>query len=59
MGVIPYSFHPAAEAEFADAALHYDSRVAGLGRQFSAEVQRIIALIRAYPDAGAPVWLPA
>ena len=56
--MIPYSFHPEAEAEFADAALFYESRVAGLGRQFSAEVQRIISLIREYPDAGAPVRLP-
>ena len=56
--MIPYSFHPEAEAEFVDAALFYESRVAGLGRQFSAEVQRIISLIREYPEAGAPVRLP-
>jgi hypothetical protein len=56
--VIPYSFHPEAEAEFVDASLYYETRVAGLGRQFSAEVRRIISLIREYPDAGAPVRLP-
>jgi toxin ParE1/3/4 len=56
--VIPYSFHPEAESELADAALFYESRVTGLGRQFSAEVQRIIFLICEYPDAGAPVRLP-
>ena len=56
--MIPYSFHPEADAEFADAALFYESRVAGLGRQLSVEVQRIISLIREHPDAGAPVHLP-
>lgn len=53
--MIPYSFHPEAEAEFAAAALFYESRVAGLGRSFSAEVQRTISLIREYPGAGALV----
>ena len=53
--MILYSFHPDAEAEFAAAALFYKSRVAGLGRSFSAEVQRTISLIREYPDAGALV----
>ena len=56
--MIPYSFHPEAEAEFAAAALFYESRIVGLGRSFSAEVQRIVSLIREYPDAGAPVRLP-
>ncbi|GMU72764.1 MAG: hypothetical protein AMXMBFR42_22200 [Burkholderiales bacterium] len=53
--MIPYSFHPEAEAEFAAAAVFYESRVAGLGRSFSAEVQRTISLIREYPDAGTLV----
>jgi len=53
--VIPYSFHPEAEAEFAAAALFYESRVAGLGRSFSAEAHRTISLIREYPVAGALV----
>ena len=56
--MIPYSFHPEAEAEFADAARFYESRVAGLGRHFSAEVQRIISHIREYPNVGTPVRLP-
>ena len=56
--MIPYSFHPEAEAEFAAAALFYESRIVGLGRSFSAEVERIVSLIREYPDAGAPVRLP-
>jgi plasmid stabilization system protein ParE len=56
--VIPYSFHPEAEAEFSDAALFYESRVQGLGRLFSAEVLRTVTLIRQYPDAGAPLRVP-
>ena len=56
--MIPYSFHPEAEAQLTAAAEFYESRVAGLGRLFSAEVQRTIALVREYPDAGAPVRLP-
>ena len=56
--MIPYSFHPEAEAEFAAAALFYESRIVGLGRSFSAEIQRIVSLTREYPDAGAPVFLP-
>jgi toxin ParE1/3/4 len=56
--VIPYAFHPEAEAEFADAALFYESRVVGLGRLFSAEVRRIVLLLREFPEAGAPIRLP-
>jgi len=56
--VIPYSFHPEAEAELSAAAEFYESRVAGLGRLFSAEVQRTIWFVRAYPDVGAIVRLP-
>ena len=53
--MISYSFHPEAEAELSDAALFYESRVNGLGQFFLAEVQRIVALICAFPDAGAPI----
>lgn len=53
--MIPYSFHPEAEAEFAAAASFYESRVAGLGCSLSAEVHRTISLIREYPDAGVLV----
>jgi plasmid stabilization system protein ParE len=56
--VIPYSFHPEAEAEFADAALFYESRLVSLGKAFVAEVERTVSLIREHPDAGAPVGLP-
>jgi toxin ParE1/3/4 len=53
--VIPYSFHPEAEAELAEAASHYESQVAGLGHAFAAEAERVISLLRAYPDVGSSV----
>jgi plasmid stabilization system protein ParE len=56
--VIPYSFHPEAEAELASAALFYESRRVGLGRAFATEVERTVSLIREHPDAGSPAGLP-
>jgi len=53
--VISYSFHPEGDAELEDASLFYESRVAGLGKSFAAEVERTISLIREFPDAGALV----
>lgn len=53
--MIPYTFHPDADAELEEAALFYESRMAGLGRSFAAEVERTIALLREYPDAGSAV----
>jgi toxin ParE1/3/4 len=51
--VIPYSFHPEAEAELDESALFYESRVRGLGKSFASEVQRTISLIRQFPEAGS------
>jgi plasmid stabilization system protein ParE len=56
--VIPYSFHPDAEAELSAAAEFYESRMKGLGRLLSVEVQRTISFIREYPDVGAAIRLP-
>ncbi len=53
--MIPYSFHPEAEAEFAAAAVFYESRVSGLGGSFVDAVERTITLIRHYPELGTPV----
>lgn len=53
--MIPYSFHPEADAELEDASLFYESRMPGLGKSFSAEVERTITLIREFPDSGSPV----
>jgi plasmid stabilization system protein ParE len=50
--VIPYRFHPAAAAEVEEAALFYESRMPNLGKSFASEVERTIALVREFPDAG-------
>jgi len=53
--VIPYKFHPDADAELEAASLFYESRMAGLGKSFAAEVERTIALVREFPEAGTSV----
>jgi plasmid stabilization system protein ParE len=53
--VIPYKFHPDADAELEEASLFYESRMAGLGKFFAAEVERTISLVREFPEAGSPV----
>jgi plasmid stabilization system protein ParE len=53
--VIAYSFHPDADAELAEASLFYESRLAGLGKSFAAEVERTISLVREFPDAGSAI----
>jgi plasmid stabilization system protein ParE len=53
--VIAYSFHPEADAEFEEASLFYESRMAGLGRSLAAEIESTISLIREFPEAGSPV----
>jgi plasmid stabilization system protein ParE len=51
--LIPYSFHPDADAELTEASLFYESRMAGLGKSFAVEVERTISLVRQFPDAGS------
>ena len=53
--MIPHSFHPEAEAELEEASLFYESRMAGLGKFFAAEVERTIFLVREFPEAGSPI----
>ena len=53
--MIPYRFHPDADAELEDAALFYETRMAGLGKSFAVEVERTISLVREFPEAGSPV----
>ncbi len=53
--MIPCSFHPEADAELEEATLFYESRLVGLGKSFAAEVERMVSLIREFPDAGAKV----
>ena len=52
--MIPYSFHPEAAEELADAAGFYESRVGGLGAAFADAVEQAITLIREYPEIGTP-----
>ena len=51
--MIPYQFHSEAEDELAESAVFYESRVRGLGKTFSSEVQRTINLVRNYPELGS------
>jgi hypothetical protein len=53
--VITHSFHGDAARELEEAAVFYESRVAGLGKSFLEEVERTVLLIEQYPDAGAGV----
>ena len=55
--MIPYAFHPEADAELEEAMLFYESRLVGLGKSFAAEVERMVSLIREFPDAGAKVGI--
>jgi plasmid stabilization system protein ParE len=50
--VIIYAFHPDAGAELEEAAVFYETRMAGLGKSFAAEVERTISLVRQFPEAG-------
>ena len=48
-------FHPEAELELVEAALHYELEVPGLGARFEAEVRRAADLLLEYPDIGQAV----
>jgi len=48
---VTYSFHPEAEAEFAQAIEYYEACGTGLGYDFSVEVYSAIERIMAYPKA--------
>jgi hypothetical protein len=45
-------FHPAAEVELRASATYYEGRMAGLGGDFVAEVERVHRLIADYPALG-------
>jgi len=46
-------FHPAAALELRAAASYYEDRVAGLGEEFTAEVERLRTRLAEYPALGA------
>jgi plasmid stabilization system protein ParE len=50
-----YEFHPEAEQELTEAALHYEAEVPELGHRFSDEVERVVHLLLEHPELGANV----
>ena len=48
-------FHPEAELELIEAAVHYELQVPGLGEHFEAEVRRVTDLLLEHPEIGQPV----
>jgi toxin ParE1/3/4 len=50
-----YEFHPEAALELYEAALRYESEVAGLGSRFGDEVERVVSLLLEHPELGASV----
>jgi plasmid stabilization system protein ParE len=48
-------FHPEAELELIEAAVHYELQVPGLGERFEAEVRHATDLLRDHPEIGHPV----
>ncbi len=48
-------FHPEAELELLEAALHYEMEVPGLGERFETEVRRATDLLLDHPEIGQQV----
>lgn len=48
-----YEFHPEAEQELIETALHYESEVPELGSRFANEVERVIHLLLDHPELGS------
>lgn len=48
-----YEFHPEAEQELMEAALHYESEVPELGIRFANEVERVVQLLLDHPELGS------
>jgi len=48
-------FHPEAELELIEAALHYELQVPGLGERFESEVRRAADLLLNHPEIGQSV----
>ncbi|MGV3626941.1 MAG: type II toxin-antitoxin system RelE/ParE family toxin [Betaproteobacteria bacterium] len=49
-------FHPEAELELIEAALHYETEVPGLGARFETEVRRATGLLLDHPEIGQQVY---
>lgn len=50
----PYAFLPPAREELIHAAEFYESQAAGLGEDFLTEANRVVELVTATPELGAP-----
>jgi plasmid stabilization system protein ParE len=48
-------FHPEAELEFIEAAVHYERQVRGLGWRFEVEIRRATDLLLGQPQIGLSV----
>ena len=48
-------FHRDAEHELINAAVRYETEVAGLGERFYSELRAACAVISDYPEIGAPI----
>ncbi len=55
MQAMKLEFHPEAELELIEAALHYELQVPGLGERFESEVQRATDFLLDHPEIGPPV----
>ena len=53
--MIGYRFLSVAEEEMSEAAIFYNTKSPGLGRDFLADVQQAIDRLRVYPEAGVEV----
>jgi toxin ParE1/3/4 len=51
---LPVQFHPAAFAELVQTASRYDDELAGLGAEFTEEVDRLLRRLHLYPELGTP-----
>jgi plasmid stabilization system protein ParE len=54
--MLPYEFHPLAEAELDEAVAHYETIQPGKGLEFAFQVQVAIQQIRTFPES-APITL--
>ena len=50
--------HPEALAEFGEAVAFYEDKAPGLGREFMAEVERVLTLLGENPSMGSPLESP-
>lgn len=54
----PHRFHPEADAEYAEAAIHAEAQLPGLGSQLFDEIEAVILAIREHPQRGRSVEAP-